>query len=172
MDNALHSSAPGIADLPDPVRLRLLDKACTADKTAIELVVSTASGWPALAHLSIGELLLGSDGLLRMALWRDSRTCAALRGQQRGSLFFAGPDQLLEIRFYLLAEAELATAKALTGFLLAPVQVSDKRAPYATVTSGLRFRLRDAASVRAAWRAARNALAELFPSQTLEQTSS
>jgi hypothetical protein len=172
MDNALHPSAPGIADLPDPVRRRLLDKACTTDRTAIELVVCTAGGWPSLAHLSVGELLLGSDGLLRMALWRDSRTCAALREQQRGSLFFAGPDQLLEIHFYLLAHAKLATTKPLTGFLLAPVQVRDKRAPYATVTSGLQFRLHDAAGVRAAWRAARNALVDLFPPQTAEQTSS
>ena len=172
MESAPKPSAHGVADLPDMVRLRLSEEACATDTTAIELVVSTADGWPALAHLSVGELLLGNDGLLRMALWRASRTCAALAAEGRGSLFFAGPDQLLEIRIYVLAQALLETSKALTGFLMAPVQVRDKRAPYATVTSGLQYRLHDAAIVHAAWHTTRNALAELFPSQASEQTSS
>jgi hypothetical protein len=171
MDNSNKASAPRIADLPDIMRLRLSDEACVTDKTAIELVVSTAGGWPAVAHLSVGELLLGGDGLLRMALWRESRTGAALAEQRRGLLLFSGPDQLLEIRFSLLALAPLETSKALAGFLLAPIEVRDKRAPYATVTSGLRFELHDAASVQAEWRRARRALADLFPSHAQEQTS-
>jgi hypothetical protein len=168
MDNSNNAS---IAILPDIVRLRLSDEACATDNTAIELVVSTAGGWPAVAHLSVGELLLGSDGLLRMAVWRESRTGAALAEQRRGVLLFAGPDQLLEIRFCVLVDALLETSKALVGFLLAPVELRDKRAAYATVTSGLQFELHDAASVRVEWRRAREALAELFPPSALKEAS-
>lgn len=171
MDNSHNASAPGIADLPDIVRLRLSDEACASDHAAIELLVSTADGWPGVAHLSVGELLLGSDGLLRMAVWRESRTGAALAEQRRGVLLFSGPDQLLEIRFCVLVDALLETSKALVGFLLAPVEVRDKRAAYATVTSGLQFELHDAASVRAEWRRAREALAELFPSSAPKEAS-
>src|SRR5262249_549490 len=112
MDNSHNASAPGIADLPDSVRHRLSDDAFVTDETAIGLLISTADGWPAVAHLSVGELLLGSDGLVRMAVWRESRTCAALAEQRRGALLFSGPDQLLEIRVCLLAQAPLETSKA------------------------------------------------------------
>jgi hypothetical protein len=172
MNISLQPLAQAVADLPDTVRLRLSDEALATDGTAIELLVSAADGWPTVAHLSVGELLLGSDGLLRMALWRESSTSAALAGEGRGTLLFSGPDQLLEVRFRVLAQASLQRPKALIAFLMAPVQVRDKRAAYATITSGLQFKLHDAARVSAEWSAARNALAEFFPSKALLETSS
>jgi hypothetical protein len=160
-----------LATLPEAVQLRLSQDNPAADKTAIELVVAARSDWPAIAHLSIGELLLESDGLLRMALWEGSNTSSALLAARQGILVFCGPDQLFELRFTVLAQVLLETSKALRGFLLRPTLVRDKRAPYATMISGLQFELRDPESVRAQWIAAKNALARSFPSGSIKAAS-
>ena len=149
-----------------------MDPDLETDTTAVELITCTGDGWPALAHIGVGELLLGSDGLLRTVLGRESRTCAALTEAGRGALVFTGADQLLEVRCLVLAQARLDTSKALTGFLLAPVASRDKRAPYATIRSGVAFELHDARGVHAQWKRARAALAALFPTRETKETLS
>jgi hypothetical protein len=163
MKDSEHSPSHDLATLPESVQLRLSQDHPAMDKTAIELIVANWSGWPAIAHLSVGELLLESDGLLRMALWEGSNTCSALLAARQGVLVFCGRDQLFELRFMALAQARLETSKALRGFLLRPTLVRDKRAPYATIISGLQFELHDPESVRARWTATKNALARAFP---------
>ena len=105
MPSSVKLMSNGIIALPQAVRAHLMAPDLETDTTAIELMASTADGWPTLAHISVGELLLGSDELLRMALWRESRTCAALTEAGRGALIFTGGDQLLEVRCLVLAQA-------------------------------------------------------------------
>jgi hypothetical protein len=61
------------------------------------------------------------------------------------------------------ADKNLPTAKPLTGFLLKPVDVRDKRAPYATLLSGIQFALHSTREIEAQWKEARRALLRTFP---------
>ena len=150
--------------LPESIRTYLCDK-FPRESCAIELVTASEDDGPHLAHLSVGEVVLGDDHLIRLALWRGSRSCIALKATPKAALFFADVDLLLEVRCLALSCAPIAAAKPLTGFLLKPTEVRDKRVPYAKVLSGFRFALTVPAETHAHWGEARSALIQAFPTQ-------
>jgi hypothetical protein len=157
-------SAPeALAQLPEVIRIRLSGGPDTRDRCAIELVTADGVDWPHIAHLSVGEILVREDGLMRAALWSTSESCALLIRNPRTSLFFTGPESLFEVRCVATAHKKLPTAKPLTGFLLKPVDVRDKRAPYATLLSGIQFALHSTREIEAQWKEARQALLRTFP---------
>ena len=89
--------------------------------------------------------------------------CAILIRNPRTSLLFTGPESLFEVRCVATAHKKLPTAKPLTGFLLKPVDVRDKRAPYATLLSGIQFALHNTLEIEAQWKEAQRALLRTFP---------
>jgi hypothetical protein len=128
---------------------------------AAELVTSGADGWPHLAHLSCGEVVVDPQGQLRLALWVTSRGTENLVAQGQACLLLAVPEGVFEIRLHMIGTISLPTSPgepALRGFCLAPVAVRDKSAPYATIISALRFALHDPQTAEARWERVRQAL--------------
>jgi hypothetical protein len=128
---------------------------------ATELLTAGADGWPHLTHLSCGEVLIDADGLLRLALWASSRGSANLAAFGRARFMLAMPDGVFEIPLKVIGRIEALPAVGgtrLNGFCLAPVAVREKNAPYATITSALRFALHDPQAVEARWTKVRKAL--------------
>ena len=155
-----------IKKLPDAVRAR-----CTGPMprvgadTMIELLTVGQDGWPHVAQLSVGEVELGTDGLLRVALWSHSRSAGALSTEMMGLLLFVDAGSVFEVRCDVLSAERLETEMSLTGFLFVPVDVRDKNVPYAEIVSGSRFRLRDPERTKGHWDEALSALRKQFPAQ-------
>lgn len=63
--------------LPESIRTHLWDRS-PRDSCAIELVTASEDDGPCSAHLSAGEVALGDDHLIRLALGSGSRSCIAL----------------------------------------------------------------------------------------------
>jgi hypothetical protein len=110
------------------IRNLLAGHALADDDGAIWIVAATAQNWPELAYVSIGEVALGNDGLIRFALWSASKCCATLLGTRRAALLLPEGDNTWEIRCLVIANASLTTARPLCGFLLNPVEILDRRA--------------------------------------------
>jgi hypothetical protein len=115
--------------LPERIRNHLVGHALADDDSAIRIVVATAQNWPELTFVSICEVALGDDGLIRLALWSASKCCAALLSARRATLLPPEDDNAWEIRCLVIANASLTTIRPLSGFLLKPVEILDGRAP-------------------------------------------
>ncbi len=153
-----------LAPLPDAVRARCRGPMPRPDAdTIIELVTCAPDGWPHVAQLSVRELDLGDDGLIRLALWRNSRTAEALATAEAAVVLFVGASGIFEVRCRLVSVDGLDTEIELTGFLLAPVAVRNKQAPYAEILSGSRFRLFDPSEAERRWVQTLQALRARFP---------
>src|SRR5262245_39795201 len=145
--------------LPESIQTYVCDS-FPRESCAIELVTASGHDGPHLAQMSVGEVVLGDDQLIRLALWRNSRSCAALRETAQAALFFTDVDLLLEVR--CLSHAPIATANPLMGFLLRPIELRDKRVSYAAVLTGIRFVLRFPTATHAHWTETRSVLAQAF----------
>lgn len=129
----------------------------------IELAAADGRGAAHITQISVGELLLGGDGLLRIALWPGSAAGRAVLESQQALALFTTPGQLLELRLSLLAHRTSLPEHNLLGLLLRIETVRNKNAPYADILSGTRFRYKDIATSQAAWAATRRALLAAFP---------
>src|ERR1700752_2829830 len=67
--------------------------------TAIGVYTADADGWPHPAQLSPGEVLLSSEGEVRLAVWTESKTSENLRRDGRVVLMLAAAGGLHELRF-------------------------------------------------------------------------
>jgi hypothetical protein len=110
------------------IRHRFAGHAVAIDDGAIR-IVAAAQNWPELTSLSAGEVAIGDDGLIRLALWSASKCCATLLSARRALLLLPEGDGAWEIKCLVLANASLATPRPLSGFLLKPVECLDRRAP-------------------------------------------
>jgi hypothetical protein len=102
---------------------------------AIRIVAASAQNWPELASLNLGEIAVGDDGLIRLALWSASKCCATLLGTSRASLLLPKEGGTWEIRCFVMANANLATPRPLSGFLLKPFELLDGHMPRGAHTS-------------------------------------
>ncbi len=114
------------------------------DNGAIRIVAASAQNWPELISLKLGEITLGDDGLIRLALWSASKCCATLLGTRRATLLLSDGDDTREVRCLVVANASLATRRPLSGFLLKPVELLDGvMSRNARCRQGTRRRLED-----------------------------
>jgi hypothetical protein len=125
-NNTPSQPAPSITH---PERIGTHLAALADDYGAIQIVAATAQNWPELTFVSICEMALGDDGLIRLALWSASKCCAALLSTRRAILLLPESDNAWEIRCLVVANASLTTTRPLSGFLLKPVEILDGRAP-------------------------------------------
>ncbi|MEE8396769.1 MAG: hypothetical protein V3S29_11985, partial [bacterium] len=146
--------------LPRPL-LRLLDGEGLADKVGVTFLLTTieSSGWPRMALLGAGEVLAVSPQELRLALWPDSRTAAALTASGRGTLFLVHGGAAYTVRLAARRLANLpAGDAALACFGGAVVEGEEDRVGYATLTGGISFRLHHPEQVLARWKVVIEAL--------------
>lgn len=139
--------------LPDEL-LALLDGSLPASHLhqAIRLSSVGENGWPYAAQLSLGEIIALTPGKLLFAIWPQSTTTRNLRRDGKVTLALVLDGAIFEIQALATPRKETLTASDLAVFSAEVKQVIAHRAPYATVTQGLTFRLKDEATALARWR--------------------
>jgi len=124
--------------------MELFDGRDLADKVGRAFLLATGDreGLPHLAMLSVGEIYAPDASHLHLALHATSGSCHALVSSRRGLLVVVGAQQSLQVRM----ETELIDASAserIDLFRMRVVSVRDEHAPYAAITSGITFTLKD-----------------------------
>lgn len=132
-----------------------------SDVTVLVLSVRD-DGWPHLAMVGPGELVVVGERQLRLALWPGSTTTACLTasGQATLAAVIGGTSYVVRARTSRVADVETPLAGRLARFDAVVEAAAEDRAPYAVLESGVRFRLNDPAGTLARWRELRAALRE------------
>jgi len=104
--------------------------------------------------LSAGEVLVTGPRSLRLALWPRSASTANLARSPLATvaLVHDGAGWYLRCRVVGRRELALSGGRRLAGFELATAEALEDRVPYAELTGGVGFRLREPDAVLAAWR--------------------
>ena len=129
MKNDAPSQPASSITLPQRIRNHLAGHMLADGYGTIQIVAATAQNWPELTCVSICEMALGDDGLIRLALWSASKCCAALLRARRATLLLPEGVNAWEVRCLVIANASLTTTRPLSGFLLKPVEILAGRAP-------------------------------------------
>jgi hypothetical protein len=118
------------------------------------LLTTDDDGWPHMAMLSVGELLLVNANELQAALWLHSTATKNLERTGRGLLTVVADGAGYYIRLSARREDDLDVGSdgRLARFDLTVEDVQEDRVEYARLTSGVRFELPDPESVVSRWR--------------------
>ena len=116
---------------------------------AAMLATVDAEGWPHLAYLSAGEVLVHAPGRVSVCLWPTSRTTANLQRVGRGVLYAAAAGAVWEAKFVATLRGGSDTPVIFDGEV---IEVHRHAAPYAEVTTLIGFRLSDPPSTVERWR--------------------
>jgi hypothetical protein len=113
--------------------------------TTILLLTSTPDGWPHLAMVSMGEVLLLDSRRLLLALWPNSTATANLTHSGRATLALVHGQAGYYVRAATLRGEDLAVpdAGSYACFSLQVADVQEDVAPYATLTGGVTYVLKD-----------------------------
>ena len=124
------------------------------------LLLTVSEGWPHQAMLSVGEVVALDESRLALALWPQSSAARALATDGRATLTLVLPPTSFALRVDAVAAGEIETPLAghRARFTATVVAAASDTAPYATLTSGVRFSLNDPGAVVARWREVREAL--------------
>jgi hypothetical protein len=125
-------------------------------------VLTQRDGWPHVTMISRGEIVTAGPDRLRMALWHHSSIVGALERDGRASLSLVvdGVAYLLRVRATRNGDVTTPLGGTLARFDCTVEGASADEAPYATIASGVTFRLHDRDAVHARWAQVRAALAE------------
>ncbi|HEV7664153.1 MAG TPA: pyridoxamine 5'-phosphate oxidase family protein [Chloroflexota bacterium] len=153
------------SELPDLLR-QLLDGAAVAAcseedlNPAFLLVTADEAGWPHLAMLSLGELVAVDPHTLRAGLWLNSTTTRNLGRDGRALLAVVAEGNGYYVRLTASrgADLDLGPDGRLAYFVLHIDEVLLDAAEYATLTSGVTFRLHQPKDVLPRWQHAIAAL--------------
>ncbi|GEL26695.1 hypothetical protein PSU4_56490 [Pseudonocardia sulfidoxydans NBRC 16205] len=139
--------------VPEGLRRELADD----DNEGFTLALLTVAdgGWPHQALISIGEVVVLDDARLRLATWPTSTTTRNMTATGRCALVAVVDGDVVTVRLTLTPRGKVAD---LTTFDAHVVEVRSDTTPYATVETGIRFRLTDPAQAMARWRSTREAL--------------
>jgi hypothetical protein len=116
---------------------------------AAMLATVDAEGWPHLAYLSAGEVLVHDPRRVSVCLWPASRTTANLQRVGRGVLYAAAAGAVWEAKFVATLRAGSDTPVI---FDVEVIEVHRHAAPYAEVTTLIGFLLSDPPSTVERWR--------------------
>ena len=116
---------------------------------AAMLAAVDAEGWPHLAYLSAGEVLVHDLRRLSVSLWPASRTTANLQRAGRGVLYAAAAGAVWETKLVAVLRAGSNTPAIFDADV---IEVHRHAAPYAEVTALIGFRLSDPPSTVDRWR--------------------
>jgi hypothetical protein len=154
MKEAAHTYVPPrIEAAPPPPVARYLDGTNLLQKTqALRLSTVDPAGWPHAALLSAGEMLILPSGRLRFAIFPDSTMTANLMRDGRLTVSLAFDEGIWEMRLRARRLAHTSADVPLTFFEAELESARLHRAPYATVTSGITFALRQPDAVLPRWR--------------------
>jgi hypothetical protein len=123
------------------------------------LLTTNADDWPQVAMLSAGEVLALHASELRLALWPGSGATRNLTSRSRATLMLVTGDAgyYLRVRTHRLSDITPMGARlAVFGATVDDVLVDE--VDYATLVSGIEFRLLEPEAVLARWVATLEAL--------------
>jgi hypothetical protein len=117
------------------------------------LLTTGEDGWPHMAMLSVGELLLGNASTLRAALWLHSTATRNLTREGRGLLALVqdGAGYYVRCRATRGSDLDLGEDGRLAYFELGIEDVLEDAVNYAVLTSGMTFKLNNPDQVLARW---------------------
>jgi hypothetical protein len=152
-----HELDPGV---PEPVRRCLQDEPERQVGLTILVLSELEAGWPHLAMVSVGELVVAADGRLALALWPTSTCAANLARTGRATLAMVADGLAFSLRCHVEDELPITAGEdpAMRGFVLRVIAAIEDAAPYADLISGVTYRLHDAQATLARWRRTRAAL--------------
>jgi hypothetical protein len=117
------------------------------------LLTTGEDGWPHMAMLSVGELLLADPSTLRAALWLHSTATRNLTRERRGllALVHHGAGYYLRCEAVRGPDLDLGENGRLAYFELRLQDVLEDAVNYAVLTSGMTFALNNPEQVLARW---------------------
>lgn len=126
----------------------------------VELLTVGAEGWPNVALLSAGEVVVLGPRQVRIALWPDSQTSHNLAAREQCTLTLVqgGAAHYLRCRAAPPVPLELPTGRRLARFDLAVIHHLVDEVPYARLESGAVFSLAQPDQTLAMWRLTVDAL--------------
>ena len=147
--------------VPEAVARRLEDEPERQVGLTILVLSELEAGWPHLAMVSVGELVVGPDVRLALALWPTSTCAANLARTGRATLAVVVDGLAFSLRCHVDDELPITAGEdpAMRGFVLRVIAAVEDAAPYADLLSGVTYRLHDAQATLARWRRTRAALA-------------
>jgi hypothetical protein len=130
----------------------------------ILLLTTSSEGWPQVAMLSVGEVLAMDHRRVRLALWPRSGSAANLSRSGQATLMMVVGADTYYVRVRSRPLPDLAPSRGPRACFEAEVEdVLVDVVGYATVTSGVDFRLNEPDQVLPAWRETLAALGALEP---------
>jgi len=140
--------------LPDSLR-RLLDGTDLASREGLTFLLLTTddAGWPHMALLSVGELVAMDARTLRAGLWLHSSTSNNLTraGRAMLTLIADGNGYYVRLAAQRGPDLDLGAEGRLAYFVMQVEDVQEDSADYATLTSGVTFRLNEPEQVVPRW---------------------
>jgi hypothetical protein len=142
------------SELPPRIQ-QLLDGTDLAGREGLTflLLTSDESAWPQVAMLSVGEVVAVDPRTLRAGLWLHSGTTKNLSraGQATLALVVDGNGYYVRMRARRGDDLDLGADGRLAFFVLQVEDVQEDSADYATLTSGITFRLKQPERVVPRW---------------------
>lgn len=120
---------------------------------AMQLLTGSEEEWPHQAMISMGEVIALSPQQLRLALWQGTKTSMNMRETGKATLIAVHEQRLLHIRLEVNLLPEIKGAvHPRDRFEARVIQVRVDQAPYAEITSGITFQLKDAPGTITRWK--------------------
>lgn len=133
----------------------LFDGSDLAQKVGVtaQLVTQTDEGWPHVAMLSVGEILILGDQGAALGLWPTSSTAANLSHSGKATLALVHARSAWLAQIVVERHADLPVGdEQRRCFMTRLVTIREDAAPYAELLTGIRFRLKDPEDVVDRWR--------------------
>ncbi|WP_342572534.1 pyridoxamine 5'-phosphate oxidase family protein [Paenibacillus sp. FSL R5-0749] len=119
---------------------------------AMQLLTVSEDQWPHQAMISMGEVIAISPRQLRLALWQGTQTSMNMSKTGKATLIAVQGQRLLHIRMEVELLPEIKGAvHPRDRFEAQVLQVRMDHAPYAEITSGITFQLKDELGAITRW---------------------
>ncbi|MEO2204168.1 pyridoxamine 5'-phosphate oxidase family protein [Paenibacillus pabuli] len=120
---------------------------------AMQLLTMSEDGWPHQAMISVGEIIAINPDTLRFALWPGTQTSMNMNRTGKATLIAVHEHRLLYVRLEISALPPLKEAIHPRDRYEAHVAgVRVDRAPYADITTGITFQLKDEVASISRWK--------------------
>ncbi|WP_260870921.1 pyridoxamine 5'-phosphate oxidase family protein [Paenibacillus xylanexedens] len=120
---------------------------------ALQLLSVSEDQWPHQAMISMGEVIAINPHQLRLALWQGTQTSMNMSKTGKATLIAVQGQRLLHIRIEVKLLPEMKEAiHPRDRFEAQVLHVRVDHAPYAEITSGITFQLKDELGAITRWK--------------------
>ncbi|NUU80331.1 pyridoxamine 5'-phosphate oxidase family protein [Paenibacillus xylanilyticus] len=120
---------------------------------AMQLLTVSEDGWPHQAMISMGEIIAISPDKLRLALWPGTQTSMNMNRTGKATLIAVHEYRLLYVRLEIGVLPQLKeSVHPRDRYEARVVSMRVDRAPYADITTGITFQLKDEKASITRWK--------------------